>query len=121
MKCRIAWVHILLIDVARVQCQQLLDLSITPADGHLTYLISFAQSFIHYHSIATKLSVNLSKQEENGSFVFVDCLTHLLSDTNSSESSASSLDPEKDGEHTGSSSGSRLVFSLSRLGVILEV
>ena len=97
-------------------CQSTVSvIAISPADGHLTYLISFAQSFIHYHFIAAKLGVNLSKQEENGSFVFVDCLTHLLSETDTSESSASPLNPKKDDEHTASSSSSRLTFSLSRL------
>lgn len=61
-----------------------LTLSSSP-DGHLTYLVSFAQSLIHYSSIATKLGVNISKQKENGNFVFVDCLTHLTSGIDSLE------------------------------------
>jgi hypothetical protein len=90
------------------------------SDGHLTYLISFAQSFIHYHSIALKLGANLSKQEENGNFVFIDCLTRLLSGGGSSNGSASL---KEDGAikvdsstASDSGSGSRTVFSLGRLG-----
>ena len=88
-------------------------------DGHLTYLISFAQSFIHYHSIAMKLGVNLSKQEESGKLVFIDCLTHLLSGGGDLSNDSGSLKKDeviKASSSTASSTGSRIVFSLGRLG-----
>lgn len=90
-------------------------------DGHLTYLISFAQSFIHYHSIATKLGVNLSKQKENGNFVFVDCLTGLVM-TGGDLSKGSNLSLSQDAKKQDitctkkdvPSSNSSILFSLSR-------
>ena len=87
------------------------------SDGHLTYLISFAQLFVHYHSTAMKLGVNLSKQEESGKFVFIDCLTHLLSGGDLSNDSGPSKKDEvvKTSSSTTSSTGSRIVFSLGRL------
>ena len=88
------------------------------SDGHLTYLISFAQSFIHYHSIALKLGVNLSKLEESGKFVFIDCLTYLLSGGDLADDSASSKEGGvvKMDSSTASGTGSRIAFSLDRLG-----
>ena len=93
------------------------NIYILSSDGHLTYLISFAQSFVHYHSIAMKLGVNLSKQEESGKFVFIDCLTHLLSGGDLSNDSGPSKKDEvvKTSSSTTSSTGSRIVFSLGRL------
>ena len=72
----------------------------------MTYLVSFAQSFIHYHSIAMKLGTNLSKEEESGRFIFIDCLTHLMDDSDTSKSSTDSA---------AASSNSRITFSLNRL------
>ena len=68
----------------------------------MTYLISFAQSFIHYHSVAMKLGVNLSKEEESGRFVFVDCLTRLIDENDTLKNDGTS------------SSNSRPAFSLGR-------
>ena len=65
-----------------------------------------------------KLGINLSKQEERGSFVFIDCLTDLLSEGGLSNDSGSSRKDSsgKTGSSTTSSIGSRITFSLGRLG-----
>ena len=54
------------------------SLTHTFTDGHIVILVSFAQSFTHYSAVATKLGVSLSRQEELGSLVFVDCLSNLF-------------------------------------------
>ncbi|CAI8027167.1 Elongator complex protein 6 [Geodia barretti] len=47
-------------------------------DGFDVYLVSFAQSFIHYSSVASKLGVNLSRYQSSGQLVYIDCLSRLL-------------------------------------------
>ncbi|XP_064382568.1 elongator complex protein 6-like [Halichondria panicea] len=46
-------------------------------DGHITILVSCAQSYTHYNSVGTKLGVSFSRHEEQGHLVFIDCLTKL--------------------------------------------
>jgi hypothetical protein len=48
------------------------------ADGFDVYLVPFAQSFIHYISVASKLGVNLSRYQSSGQLVYIDCLSRLL-------------------------------------------
>ena len=64
-----------------------------------------------------KLGVNLTKQEESGNFVFVDCLTHLLGgrDVSKLNDSGSSPSTNKMDEVVKKDSSSTIVFSLSRL------
>lgn len=40
-------------------------------------LVSFAQSFNHFHCVAQKFGLNLRQLQDNGSFVFVDGLKFL--------------------------------------------
>jgi KaiC/GvpD/RAD55 family RecA-like ATPase len=47
-------------------------------DGFDVYLVPFAQSFIHYISVASKLGVNLSRYQSSGQLVYIDCLSRLL-------------------------------------------
>lgn len=49
------------------------------ADGHHTILVSLTQSLLHYSSVCSKLGLNIHKKREEGSFVFVDGLSSLLS------------------------------------------
>ncbi|ELU01035.1 hypothetical protein CAPTEDRAFT_20925 [Capitella teleta] len=51
------------------------------ANGGSVCIVGLAQSFTHYSSVATRLSLNLNKLKQDGRFVFVDAMKHIGEDT----------------------------------------
>lgn len=94
-------------------------------DGHHTILVSLTQSLLHYSSVCSKLGVNTHKKREEGSFVFVDGLSSLLTQAFTASVPPNTSPGSQDGagregvlppnsSSPGSQDGGRVVLSLDR-------